>query len=322
MTISINSPPKPRRRPEPSQRDQQIYLEYQTTGRSQEDLAKEHGLTQCRISQIIRRVEAWLAGEPVQSPTSGHPRSGSIQDQDDAEPTLDLGPGTLDRALQRGYLNFVCRQAIRQFQADRVTVTHKKGTRGDKAIDETTERREPPSIQCLKVVVQTTAQLARQSRDGHRCEAVVVSRGAKAVPSRGTREAGLSKVQSQEGADSTLDSAALDRAAVEAWILENRNQGIYPSTFFDAADVRDLVNLIVREPASGSALKKLAPQTGKILVEKKEGSYHIPRQDGWYTGLYDIYGQFLFFMRDEEVGQRMSIPDNDEEDDDPRGADI
>ena len=62
MTTSSIHPPKPRRRGVPSERDQQIYLDYQTTGRTQTELAEQYGLTQCRISQIICRVEAWLAG--------------------------------------------------------------------------------------------------------------------------------------------------------------------------------------------------------------------------------------------------------------------
>ena len=62
MTTTSILPPKPRRRPAPSARDQQIYLDYQTTGRSQEELAKDYELTQCRISQIIHRVEAWMVG--------------------------------------------------------------------------------------------------------------------------------------------------------------------------------------------------------------------------------------------------------------------
>src|SRR4051794_17791637 len=165
MTTTAVRPPKSRRCRAPSARAQQIYLDYQTTGRSQAELAKDYNLTQCRISQIIRRVRAWLAaGGSVQSPKS------EVQSQDDSAATLDLGPGTLDpagldRALQREYLSFVCRHAIQQFDADRVTTTTKKGTRGDKPIDETTERREPKSIQCLKIMVQAAKALSALSRD-------------------------------------------------------------------------------------------------------------------------------------------------------------
>ena len=40
------------------------------------------------------------------------------------------------------------------------TITHKHGTHGEKSVDETTERTIPPSIQCLKVVLQATRQLS------------------------------------------------------------------------------------------------------------------------------------------------------------------
>src|SRR5207247_1753227 len=105
MTTTSIRPPKSRRRPAPSARDQQIYLDYQTTGRSQEELAKDYKLTQCRISQIIRRVEQWLAcgaGVPPagESATIPNPQS-EIPNQNDAD------PAGLDRAIQRRYVNFV-----------------------------------------------------------------------------------------------------------------------------------------------------------------------------------------------------------------------
>src|SRR5262249_8516114 len=51
---------KPRKCKAPSQRDKQIYLDYQPSGILQNDLAKKYKLTQCPISQIPRRVEKWL----------------------------------------------------------------------------------------------------------------------------------------------------------------------------------------------------------------------------------------------------------------------
>jgi len=90
MTTASIHPPKSRRRRAPSERDQQIYLDYQTTGQTQVQLAEQYRLTQCRISQIIKRVEAWLTqSQPVQSPKS------QVQSQDDADATLDLGLWTL-----------------------------------------------------------------------------------------------------------------------------------------------------------------------------------------------------------------------------------
>ena len=60
MNVSTTSAPPRRVRKlvAPSSRDQQIYRDYQTTGQRQRVLAEKHKLTQCRISQIIRRVES------------------------------------------------------------------------------------------------------------------------------------------------------------------------------------------------------------------------------------------------------------------------
>src|SRR5436189_2141297 len=101
---------KPRTRPAPSPRDQQIYLDYQTTGKQQSELAQDYNLTQCRISQIIRRVEKWLHA-------TGNPGSGA----DDA-----AARQCLERRLQSERLNSVCREAMRHYHDQQKTVTHKK----------------------------------------------------------------------------------------------------------------------------------------------------------------------------------------------------
>ncbi len=44
----------------PSFRDQQIYRQYSTCGKDQEQLAQEHHITQQRVSQIIAAVQLWL----------------------------------------------------------------------------------------------------------------------------------------------------------------------------------------------------------------------------------------------------------------------
>src|SRR5437773_6885338 len=119
MTTTSIHPPKPRRRPDPSARDQQIYLDYQTTGRSQEELAKDYELTQCRISQIIHRVEAWMVGRwspsarNANQPTTANPPPNN--DAPSLSPSLcpSVSPADLALALQRQYLSFFCRQAIR-----------------------------------------------------------------------------------------------------------------------------------------------------------------------------------------------------------------
>ena len=51
----------PRKKRAPSARDQAILVAYRTQGRTQASLAKEYGLSQRRICEIIHRVERWLA---------------------------------------------------------------------------------------------------------------------------------------------------------------------------------------------------------------------------------------------------------------------
>src|SRR4029453_9683600 len=122
----------PRRRPAPSPRDQQIYIDYQVGGMRQIELARQHRLTQCRISQIIRRVERWRRR------LSPHDTGGDISFRQRQR---------LDRWLERELLTTVCREAMRQFHEGQKIITHKTGTRGDKTIDETTERRQTANVQ-------------------------------------------------------------------------------------------------------------------------------------------------------------------------------
>src|SRR5262245_13215662 len=116
-----------RRRPDPSQRDLQIYLDYQIAGQRQIDLAHDHKLTQCRISQIIRRVDAWRKESRIENQQSKIENESS---PDSRSPTPD--PLAFDFLVQSHRLNLVCREAIRHFQHQQATVTHRKGTRSDK----------------------------------------------------------------------------------------------------------------------------------------------------------------------------------------------
>jgi hypothetical protein len=145
QSIGSLVPRKPRKRPAPSQRDQQIYVEYQITGRRQVELAEKHGLTQTRISQIIRRVAAWRA--------NSDPRETGDLTQAERE--------RLDRWLEYERLSFVCREAMHHFQQQQKLVAHKHGTRDDKTFDETTERLLPPNLQCLKILLAANAQLGK-----------------------------------------------------------------------------------------------------------------------------------------------------------------
>lgn len=139
------TPSKSRKRPAPSPRDQQIYLDYQVSGKRQTDLAAQYELTQCRISQIIRRVAAWRSQADAREEGEPAPRQ---QQQ-------------LDRFLERERLNFIARESLRLFGEEQKTITKKSGTRGDNAIDETTERTAPPNVQYLKIALQATRQLSQ-----------------------------------------------------------------------------------------------------------------------------------------------------------------
>jgi hypothetical protein len=144
-------PRKPRKRPAPSQRDQEIYVEYQITGRRQAELAEKHRLTQSRVSQIIRRVAAWRASADARE-----------------EGELPVAQRQhLDRWLEYERLNFVCREAMHHFGTQQKHIAHKHGQRDEKHFDETTERLLPPSLQCLKILLAANAQLSKLEQKPH-----------------------------------------------------------------------------------------------------------------------------------------------------------
>jgi hypothetical protein len=150
MSTNLNTPRTSKRRT-PSPRDQQIYLDYQLTGLRQIDLAEKHRLTQCRISQIIRHVEAWRA--------SSNPRDiGELSANKQRR---------LDRWLERQRYNHILREAMRGFREEQKTVTHKTGKRGETTIDETTERRQPSNVQHLKVALSAARQLSQLEDKPH-----------------------------------------------------------------------------------------------------------------------------------------------------------
>jgi hypothetical protein len=125
----------------PSSRDQEIYAKYNFEGRRQTELAADYGLSQNRISEIIRRVTAWKS-----SVDSAHQES----PQDHAR---------LLRQVQDERLNLICREAIRHFYDSQTTITRKSGTRGDKPFEERTERTTSGNLQCLKVLLAATREL-------------------------------------------------------------------------------------------------------------------------------------------------------------------
>src|SRR5947207_13800508 len=60
-TPKIDHRKLPRQKRPPSARDQAILVAYRTQGRTQVSLARQHGISQRRVSEIVRRVERWRA---------------------------------------------------------------------------------------------------------------------------------------------------------------------------------------------------------------------------------------------------------------------
>src|SRR6187431_2149262 len=98
---------QPRKRPAPSARDQEIYLAWQVHGQTQDQLAEKHKLTQCRVSQIVRKVAAWRS--------KADPREeGELTTRQQKR---------LDRWLEHERLGAIARQAIQSFHQEQRTLT-------------------------------------------------------------------------------------------------------------------------------------------------------------------------------------------------------
>src|SRR5262245_46844027 len=106
----------PRKKRIPSPRDQAMYLARLTHGVTQEELAKEHRLSQSRVSQILRRVAKWWANLRP-------------------EPEGELAPEErqrLERWLERERQQAIYDRGIRGFDsAAKQLTTTKSGERGD-----------------------------------------------------------------------------------------------------------------------------------------------------------------------------------------------
>lgn len=84
----------------PSARDQQIFVEVQALGRLQSEVARQHGLTQSRVSQILKRVGRWR---------------GNVDPEQVGEPSPSE-QARLDQWLERRTLEEVRAYAFRQFR--------------------------------------------------------------------------------------------------------------------------------------------------------------------------------------------------------------
>src|SRR5262245_50977562 len=263
---------QPRKRPTPSARDQQIYLDYQTSAKLQSELAKQYDLTQCRISQIIRRVEKWLCAAPDELSETSDP----------------LARQRLRSRLQFELLTTAARHALRHFQEQQKTVTHKKGTRGGKEIDETTERLLPPSIQCLKVVLQANNQLSRLEKQP--------APDAEQQPTE------------QQLAD---DSGGNDpkREDVEAWLTEQRDQaqraGLVNINHGNNILVHDLVSAFLGQPNYAVARNALAEDAHKRVVTPKSYGDKPPVIPPQYEGsiypMHDRDGNLVAWITADQL---------------------
>jgi hypothetical protein len=272
-TTTTTNTRSPRRRPAPSPRDQQIYLDYQSTGKSQTDLATQYGLTQCRISQIIRRVERW-----VQSSTF------KVQGPQHGDSTWNLEPGTLNaaafaRRLEYERLSLACREAIRHFREPQKNVTHKTGTRGNTAIDETTERTLPPNLQCLKVLLQANAQLSRLEKQ-------------------------VAAEQTQPPTDQERREQV--EAALVQLYQDAQRAGKLPFHLNPLALARCLVRAMLREPDGCLALHELSHAYGKKLVDDKPYNPQVPPYGGWYYAMHDGDGSLVAWISADQLDGAIS----------------
>jgi hypothetical protein len=136
----------PRKKRTPSARDQAILVAYRTQGCTQASLAKEHHISQRRVSEIVRRVERW--------------RANLIPDQ---ESELDHEQRVrLDRWLERERGQAIFDRAIRAFDNARPELkTTRAGHRDGKPFEETTVRQVEPSAQHLRLASQANRDLSR-----------------------------------------------------------------------------------------------------------------------------------------------------------------
>jgi hypothetical protein len=148
----MSTPPKPdhrslpRKKRLPSARDQAIYVSRMARGCSQASLAKEHRLSQSRISQILRRVERWRANlRPSDCGELDHAQRQRIERQLERERHQEL----YDRGL-RGFDS-----------APQQLTTKKEGKRGENDFTETTTREVLPNVQWLKLSQRSAEALAK-----------------------------------------------------------------------------------------------------------------------------------------------------------------
>ena len=308
MTTSLNSS---RRRPDPSPRNLQIYLDYHVAGKSQTQLAKDYGLTQCRISQIIRRVDAWRFGGAGVSPATPLPagEGGSRSEPGEGSPAPHsalrnpqsaISHTEFDFQLQSARLNLVAREAIRHFNQPQTTVTRKTGHRGDAKLDETTTKHHPASLQCLKIILQANAQHQRLAASGG--PGTAAQRWS--APGHSTVPGPVISNSSPESP--TPSPEPLDRTSVEHWLTDQRHANGQDDYGHGPGFVTtELVSAFLGKPNGGTALKVLARDAGKKVVDRQPWDDQpppVPPYNGWYYAMYDAHGGLVTWLHADLVG--------------------
>jgi hypothetical protein len=318
---------KPRSRPAPSPRDQQIYLDYQTTGKRQIDLAAQYKLTQTRISQIIRRVESWLTSTWDLGPGTldsvgacGSPQASDgyrlPQPNHSSTAPNDAARDRLQHRVQYERLNEAGRLAMQHFREPQKIVTHKKGARAGKKFHETTERLLPPNLQCLKIVVQSSAQLTRLQASGGRRVGQACAASAGPPPSSARSE---SCDHASHSAIRTLGYplgaalAPLSREQVEAWLTEFNRQAALankvPYHFENQNLIHDVVDLLAGESKSHVALHVLARDAGQKVVKRKpydDQPPRVPPVNGWFYAMHDADGGLVAWLHASQLADAIS----------------
>src|SRR5262245_56216765 len=276
----------------------------------------KYKLTQCRISQIIRRVEKWLrATGPECSGVPGFERSSNPVDGNEESATDETAARQkLLQRLEFERLNSVCRLAMQHFQQPQKSITHKTGLRAGKPIDETTERTLPPNLQCLKVVLQANSQLSRLEKQ----------RGT-AVHDRANEDRRVGPVIAASAGPPTVP-AEHGREHVEDWLTDQRDEaeraGLAPCSFGSRPLVRDLIDTLLGESKDGVALRMLASECGKKVLDRKPYDDHPPKLppdvEGWHYPLYDYHGGLVAWLSADQLAgavypdyQPMRAPDPD-----------
>jgi hypothetical protein len=129
----------------PSARNQQIHAAVKIRGCRQADVAREHRITQSRVSRIVAQVEAWRGAAPAAS-------------------------DVLKTAERRRHERWLARQRYEELyqrslqeldSSNRTLTTERSGSRDGKEFKETTRREQARSVQWAKTAIRAAENLLR-----------------------------------------------------------------------------------------------------------------------------------------------------------------